>query len=363
MSRSVEAAGPDIDSAVAQALAELGAAREQVEIEVLEQPSRRLLGLGVRPARVRVTLLGSGGLDVAAPLRPGTVTASPIPEGYTSSTPTPTYPIRPEPELAPPPFTAKTSIPSASFVSPVTSTPPPVQAPQQPETVHKAAPKQESVKESAAEHKPRPARPPRPKAETLERVERSDSSELLQSQSMHSEAMDEAEAPLSDEQFDREAQVGVEVVQQLLVYLEVEADVTARRAETDGREARHWLVEVHGQGLDSLIGPKGETLSALQYIARLVATKHLGHRANLVVDVGGFKAKREEMLRRLAKRMAGQAVELKRTVSLEPMPPYERRIVHLTLRDHPGVTTESVGEGDRRKVTIVPRRKPLGPER
>jgi spoIIIJ-associated protein len=62
------------------------------------------------------------------------------------------------------------------------------------------------------------------------------------------------------------------------------------------------------------------------------------------------------MLRRLAKRMAEQAIQRGRTVSLEPMPPHERRIIHLALRDNPNVTTESVGEGDHRKVTIIPRR-------
>ena len=79
-------------------------------------------------------------------------------------------------------------------------------------------------------------------------------------------------------------------------------------------------------------------------------------RANIVIDVEGYKSRREVMLRRLAKRMAEQAIQRGRTVSLEPMPPHERRIIHLTLRDNPNVTTESVGEGDHRKVTIVPRR-------
>jgi spoIIIJ-associated protein len=105
-----------------------------------------------------------------------------------------------------------------------------------------------------------------------------------------------------------------------------------------------------------LIGRRGETLTALQYITRLIASRELQRRANIVLDVEGYKSRREQMLRRLANRMADQAIQLGRTVSLEPMPPYERRIVHLALRDHPEVTTQSVGEGDRRKVTIIPRR-------
>jgi spoIIIJ-associated protein len=74
-----------------------------------------------------------------------------------------------------------------------------------------------------------------------------------------------------------------------------------------------------------------------------------------VVDVDGYKARREESLRSLAERLAEQAVRTNRRVVLEPMPPHERRIVHLTLRNHPKVTTVSIGEGDRRKVTIIPR--------
>jgi spoIIIJ-associated protein len=73
-----------------------------------------------------------------------------------------------------------------------------------------------------------------------------------------------------------------------------------------------------------------------------------------VLDVEGYKSRREEMLRRLAARMADQAIQLGRTVALEPMPPYERRIVHLALRNNPDVHTESVGEGEHRKVTIIP---------
>jgi len=80
---------------------------------------------------------------------------------------------------------------------------------------------------------------------------------------------------------------------------------------------------------------------------------------NLVVDVDGFKARREQALQRLAQRLAEQALRTGRTVVLEPMPPHERRYIHLALRDHPQVTTQSIGEGDLRKVTIIPQRGPL----
>ncbi len=76
----------------------------------------------------------------------------------------------------------------------------------------------------------------------------------------------------------------------------------------------------------------------------------------LVIDVGGYRARRERQLRQLARRMASQAMEFDRTMTLEPMPASERRIIHLELRDHEDVYTESIGEGDHRKVTIVPRK-------
>jgi spoIIIJ-associated protein len=92
----------------------------------------------------------------------------------------------------------------------------------------------------------------------------------------------------------------------------------------------------------------------LQYVTRLITSRELQRRANLIVDVGGYKLRRARMLRGLAQRMADQAVERGRTVALEPMPPHERRIIHLTLRERADVSTRSVGEGSGRKVTIIP---------
>jgi spoIIIJ-associated protein len=107
--------------------------------------------------------------------------------------------------------------------------------------------------------------------------------------------------------------------------------------------------------LSPLIGRRGETLNALQYITRLIASRELQHRANIVVDAAGYKSRRMRMLRDLALRMADQATRTNRTVALEPMPPYERRIVHMALRSHPAVQTKSIGEGSSRKVTIIPK--------
>jgi len=131
--------------------------------------------------------------------------------------------------------------------------------------------------------------------------------------------------------------------------------VDVRQAEPAAGEKEPPLVlNVSGPDTNVLIGYRGKTLAALQRITRLIVGQELAGRVHLVVDVEGFKAGREKSLSRLAKRMAEQAVHTDHTVMLEPMPPHERRIIHLTLRDHPRVTTESIGEGDRRKVTIIP---------
>ena len=239
MEHTIEATGADVEGAVVAGLARLGVERDAVEIEVLDEGSRGLFGLGVREARVRL----------AARPRPLPVT-----------------PVEP----APPP-----------------------------------------AAEPAAAWK--------------------DESEIAQG-----------------------------VLMDLLALMDVEGvQVEVRRAEPAYDEQEPPLVlDVLGPDVETLIGHRGETLAALQHVTRLIIGREVTGRVNVVVDVDGFKARREQALRRLAQRLAEQALRTGRTVVLEPMPPHERRYVHLALRDHPDVTTESIGEGDGRKVTIIPRREP-----
>ncbi len=144
-----------------------------------------------------------------------------------------------------------------------------------------------------------------------------------------------------------------ETVSELLERMGIEAEVTAAWGEkSEGGRIRPLLVDVRGKDLSVLIGRRGETLSALQYITRLIIGKQLHRPVAVVIDVEGYRARRERQLRQLARRMAQQVVERRRSMALEPMPANERRIIHIELRDHPQVFTESVGEGDRRKVTI-----------
>ena len=171
-------------------------------------------------------------------------------------------------------------------------------------------------------------------------------------------------APESDLEQDSEFEPDPElrhaqtVLEALLAHMHLEAEVDASRGEpeTDG-DNPVMLLDVRGDDLDPLIGRQGETLAALQYILRLILSKEFGHGVDVTVDVQGHKQRREEQLRRMARRMAEQAAERQRVMTLEPMPPNERRLIHLELRDHPDVFTESVGEGSHRKVTIIPKQK------
>jgi spoIIIJ-associated protein len=114
-------------------------------------------------------------------------------------------------------------------------------------------------------------------------------------------------------------------------------------------------LNLQGSDLSNLIGRRGETVDSLQYVTRMLAAKELGHYVHVIVDVDGYKAHRMQTLQQLARRMAERVATTHKPAALEPMPANERRIIHLTLRDHPQVRTESVGNGESRKVTILPK--------
>ena len=138
--------------------------------------------------------------------------------------------------------------------------------------------------------------------------------------------------------------------------MKVKAEVTASYIEDEDRNGRKpILVDIHGDDLSILIGRKAETLNALQYITSLIIGKELGRSVPLSVDVEGYRTRRQEQIKQLANRIANQVTQTGRSQSLEPMPASERRIIHIELRDHPEVYTESIGEGDRRKIVIYPK--------
>ena len=164
------------------------------------------------------------------------------------------------------------------------------------------------------------------------------------------------EAVSAEEQDEFTLNVARETVLELLKAMKVRAKVTVQMGHPEDPQDRVPVqVDIRGDDLSILIGPKAETLNALQYIAGLIISKEVGHSLPLVVDVEGYRARRSQQIRQLARRMAEQAVRTGRRQVLEPMPASERRLVHIELREHPEVSTESVGEEPRRKVTIVPK--------
>jgi len=114
-------------------------------------------------------------------------------------------------------------------------------------------------------------------------------------------------------------------------------------------------LNINGEDLGILIGRRGQTLVALEYVTKLMVVRRLKTWLPLTIDVGGYKKRRRESLQKLALYLAEQVKSRRRAMPMEPMPADERRIIHLTLADHPDVTTESAGEGENRKVVISPR--------
>ncbi len=145
------------------------------------------------------------------------------------------------------------------------------------------------------------------------------------------------------------------VVSKLLHLLNLEAQVSAHYGAPGRDERRNINVDIRGNDLSVLIGRRSETLGAFQYVASLIVGKETGQFVQLTVDVEGYRDRREKQLVQMAKRMADQVAKSGRRQTLEPMPSDERRIIHIALREHPDVTTESTGDDPYRKVTVVPK--------
>jgi len=156
-------------------------------------------------------------------------------------------------------------------------------------------------------------------------------------------------ADLADETppaFAEELALGLGVLKALLEKMDVDADVTL-----DDRPGMEGL-DVEGGELGALIGRGGENLVALQQIVSAITSKTVGRPVHVPVDVEGYRRRREEQLREIARRVAGRVKTTGQAVTLEPMLAYERRIVHLSVQDQPGIKTESVGMDPNRRVVI-----------
>ena len=248
---TLEKIAPNVEEAISQGLAELGLGKDAVDVEVLDEGSRGLLGIGGRQARVRLTV--------------------------------------------------KLDQPAAAAGSP--------------EKLEKPQAAPQSLPIEGAEAK-------------------------------------EADFSVLD---DNLLFVSRQTVAELLEKMKVPARIEVRYGEPDEEGQRPVLVDIHGDDLGILIGRRAEILNALQYIVNLIVSKQVEHWVQVMVDVEGYRARRERQLRQMAVRMADQAIKTGRRQVLEPMTAAERRIVHLELRDHPKVATQSIGEEPARKVTIIPK--------
>jgi spoIIIJ-associated protein len=248
---TLEKIAPNVEEAIAQGLTELGLGKDAVDVEVLDEGSRGLLGIGGRQARVRLTVKMA----------------------------------QPKPDNGDPDKMEKTST-GTSLCS-------------------------------------------------IEGVE-----------------ANEADFSVLD---DNLLFVSRQTVAELLEKMKVPARIEVRYGEPDEENQRPVLVDIHGVDLGVLIGRRAEILNAMQYIVNLIVSKQVEHWVQVIVDVEGYRARRERQLRQMALRMADQAIKTGRRQVLEPMTASERRIIHLELRDHPSVATQSIGEEPARKVTIVPK--------
>jgi len=302
---TLEVIAPSVDEALAKGLSDLGLPREAVEVEILDEGSRGLFGLGARQARIRLTIKGSPEAAEA----PQAESPAYQPETAQVTPPAPSQP-RERYETARP-------------------------APTRPETAASGARRPQAVRPEAGS-RPEPAQRPSPE---------------IQGEPAPAGPMVEQVGAQGDE--DPALTTARETVSELLEKMKIRARVSARFGEPDDQRSRSpILVDIQGNDLSILIGRQAETLNALQYITNLIVGKELGKTYPVVIDVEGYRKRRENQLRQLARRMAEQAVKTGRRQVLEPMPANERRIIHIELREHPQVETESTGEEPRRKVTI-----------
>ncbi len=290
---SIEASGKSVDEAVKQALTRLGKRRDEVEITVLQESSRGAFGLGSRDARVRVSVRPS---NISAVITPEMADAILGPE---SDFPDEEIYAEDEDELEEDEFDEEgleeeDEEPMPFLTSPVGSAP------------------------------------------LLAQI-----ADLAEVSAVEGE-MQDVEKP-SHEDVD----ITVDVLQHILHYMNIRASVQVRSTDP-------LTLNIQGinENLGLLIGRRGETLSALQLLVSLIVGHRTKHRMRIIVDAENYRERREENLRSLALRVAQQVRNYRRSIALEAMPPHERRIVHIALSDSKDISTESIGEGEARRVVI-----------
>lgn len=314
-----ESTGKTVEEAVSEGLKKLGLSIGEVQVDILEEGSKGLFGLfGSKTARVRLT--------VKEEERSETVFADSL-SSYDAE--------RRAPKKAEKPAEPAKAVPQA-----------PREVPQAPKA--ERAPKPDKpqrparLKVDSVEQAPKAERGPKP--ERIEKPARAPKAEKPALSRMPSEPAVPAEQrdPQSDE---GKVQAFLQELTRLMG-LEISVHV-----HTD--EEGNIRVSMQGDTLGILIGRRGETLDALQYLTSLHINRGRQEYTRVTLDSEGYRAKREDALVRLANRMANRAQRTGRKVSLEPMNPYERRILHSALQGHEGISTHSEGEEPNRHVVIT----------
>lgn len=162
--------------------------------------------------------------------------------------------------------------------------------------------------------------------------------------------IEEDEVVVTDEMLDSIADTAIAALQDILQYFNV-GDVTIDEYEGDEGEL---ILDISGDDMAVLIGRHGKTLDALQFLVSMITIRTIGFRYPVIVDVEGYKNRQRQKLESIARSAASRAANQHRKVNLRPMTPYERRIVHIALRDDNRVETVSEGEGSARHVVVVP---------
>ncbi len=301
-SNGTEFSGKTVEEAVEAGLQQMGLNRDEAVIEIINRGSRGILGFGSEPATVRISERQTGGGQ------------APNAEPVAKNPPT-------DDEAT----VAKTADEHSSDVA-TTAT--------EASIATDSATSIASAEDSAEDVVVDGVEPDKADSDVGDDIEDADSSDV------------------DDEEL---AKMTTALLGELLSLMGFEADVDASWQDGDETAAKPYLLlDIRGENLGALIGRRGETLSSIQYLLRLMVNQQVKQWKNIVVDVEHYKQRRVDQLAQLADRMARQVAESGRAVALEPMPANERRIIHLTLRDNPDVFTESTGDDDRRKVNIFP---------
>ncbi len=299
-----------VDRAIEKALETLHLDRDAISVEVMDMGRKGFLGLGASDAKIRVTYEA----EEPAPVQPASKPVS--------------QPVAKEKEK---PAEKRDETPRLVKAAPQGTKP--VEKPQPP----KPAKQEEAPRlvRAASGEKPAPKPAPKPVEEPAEQ------SEVKQ--------YPKAE-PLPEAEWSNEAKAAIAFIDGLLVKLGVEGHAfVTNQSETD-----HLRIEIEGPDMGPVIGRRGDTLDAIQYLTSLVLNRGTDDHIRLTIDTENYRIKRAESLERLARKMAGKVVRYHKPMTLEPMNPYERRIIHAALQDYRGVTTHSTGTEPGRRVVISP---------